>query len=681
MKMHDPYMHNSFWNEQQVAITFQLEPVESTAQDAAMQNPLRIISKPTFINILNLDKLSGYLAEQGFVLDSFKPENMAMPTSARDDGRRDTSASMGTMQGMQDRQLSPEDIERALTDDTGKYLFFPKDGRGRYVPTLVSFFTFTERGTMSVMTMPPTQPTMDGMTMTSQERSPDEHGNGNGKGMSSMKSPVARLVNLINRDPEKLKAAFNSSAIATVTASPTWQCGGTTTTPDGVTKSRGCPLTPPMPVTEVCSTSPGLWPITLPELQPDLQDATGDGVTVFVLDTLPKLGTIKRAAEGAEKDNLLLVDVMENVVPLANYQILPDVLDIPSPHMPETGKDLYGRVVGFHMADHGLFEAGVIHDIAPDANIECIRVLNDFCVGDVSVLIQALDGIHTRLMPNGDLHGKPVVVNMSLVIPADSEAINAGIDPNLLYQTRQALYNAIKALADLGVVFAASAGNEGDLRYTPMNPDGERPDALYPAAYAYYGPTPVETMIPVGAINSTGKVASYSCYPGPRGVAAYGGEVPAKSDIKTVDHVTHVTKIDGMIGIYSALQYPALSVDDRIASYPVPNSHGWAYWVGTSFATPIISALAARILEATARETLTPNVPVQQTIVAQGATHQVNWDRLAPATHSNVDMIVGSTVWAEQKCKPTTVSHAENEGEEEVEISLTEIHIDEVNVV
>ncbi len=77
MKMHDPYMHNSFWNEQQVAITFQLEPVESTAQDAAMQNPLRIISKPTFINILNLDKLSGYLAEQGFVLDSFKPENMA----------------------------------------------------------------------------------------------------------------------------------------------------------------------------------------------------------------------------------------------------------------------------------------------------------------------------------------------------------------------------------------------------------------------------------------------------------------------------------------------------------------------------------------------------------------------------------------------------------------------------
>jgi hypothetical protein len=680
MNMHDPYMHNSFWNEQQVAITFQLEPVEATTQDAAKQDPPLLISKPTFIDILNLDKLGSYLADQGYVLDSFKPENTAMPISSdRDDAGQRTSGGIEVMQGMQDTQSSPNDIVSALVDETGKYLFFPKDARGYYLPTLVSFFTFTERGTMSGMAMS-SQSAMDGMTMRSQAQGKDGQGDGNGKGMSAMESPVARLVNLINRDSESLRSSLNASAVTSVTASPIWQCGGTTVTPDRPI-SQGCPLTPPMPVTEVCSTSPGLWPITLPELPSDLQDVTGDGVTVFVLDTLPKLGTIKRAAEGAEKDNLLLVDVMENVVPLANYQILPDALDVPSPHMPETGKDLYGRVVGFHMADHGLFEAGVIHDIAPDANIECIRVLNDFCVGDVSVLIQALDGIYTRVMPNGDLHGKPVVINMSLVIPADSEAINAGIDPNLLDPTRQALYNAIKALADFGVVFAASAGNEGDLRYTPMNPDGERPDALYPAAYAYYSATPVETMIPVGAINSTGKAASYSCYPGPRGVAAYGGEVPAQSDIKTVDHVTHVTKIDGMIGIYSALQYPALSVEDRIASYPVPNARGWAYWVGTSFATPIISALAARVLEATARETLTPHVVVQQAIVAQGATRQVNWDRLAPSAHGNVDMLIGNAVWAEQKCKPTIADHPESEGKEEVEINLTEVHIDEVNVL
>jgi len=291
MNMHDRYMHNSFWNEQQVAITFQLEP-EPAAQDAAMQNPPLFIGKPTFIDTLNLDRLGSYLAEQGFILDSFKPENTAMPIISEHDTRRhDTSAGMGTMPNM---QPSPNDMKRALTDETGKYLFFPKDSHSRYVPTLISFFTFTERGTMSGMTMPPTQSAMDDMS-TGRGQTPDGHGNDNGKGIPPMENSVARLVNLINRDSEKLRSTLNSSAITSITASPAWQCGGTTQQPD-LPKSQGCPLTPPMPVTEVCSTSPGLWPITLPELQPDLQDTTGDGVTVFVLDTLPKLGTIKRSA-------------------------------------------------------------------------------------------------------------------------------------------------------------------------------------------------------------------------------------------------------------------------------------------------------------------------------------------------------------------------------------------------
>ena len=33
------------------------------------------------------------------------------------------------------------------------------------------------------------------------------------------------------------------------------------------------------------------------------------------------------------------------------------------------------------------------------------------------------------------------------------------------------------------------------------------------------------------------------------------------------------------------------------SEYQAPNDSGWAYWSGTSFATPIISAVAARLLE------------------------------------------------------------------------------------
>src|SRR5207302_706095 len=111
-----------------------------------------------------------------------------------------------------------------------------------------------------------------------------------------------------------------------------------------------------------------------------------------------------------------------------------------------TGKDVYGRLVGFRMPDHGLFVAGIIRDLAPDANIECVRVLNDFCTGSIQTLVDVLNGITKRMSPinpdtneAGDLYNirknspKPVVINLSLVIPDDNEVLkqvkNAEIDP------------------------------------------------------------------------------------------------------------------------------------------------------------------------------------------------------------------------------------------------------------
>ena len=237
-----------------------------------------------------------------------------------------------------------------------------------------------------------------------------------------------------------------------------------------------------------------------------------------------------------------------------------------------------------------------------------------------------------------------MVINMSLEIPDDVDVKTSGIDLNL---ARLQLLAAIRSLSNRGVIFVASAGNEGDRRY--MKPKGEHPNALYPAAYAYpLGKVEgVDNMIPVGAVDRERKITSYSCYPGTRGVSTYGGEVPTGFMNKET-HMTEVDtrKIDAVIGVYTQLSYPALSIDDPEATYPVPNGHGWANWIGTSFATPIISAVVARALELR-RRTPSLALEVQSTdaIIKYATKRTVSW------TTSNGESstgIPGPMVWAQQ---------------------------------
>jgi hypothetical protein len=120
-------------------------------------------------------------------------------------------------------------------------------------------------------------------------------------------------------------------------------------------------------------------------------------------------------------------------------------------------------------------------------------------------------------------------------------------------------------------------------------------------------------MLPVGAVNGYENAASYSNHPGPEGFGAYGGEVP-KPEPWMPSAMSHVITgvdnseaMDAFRGIYSSQLFPALSMNDQYPEadqsrkpypmYPMPDSGAWAYWSGTSFATPVITALVARILQ------------------------------------------------------------------------------------
>ena len=561
------FMHNTFWVENQVSFAFELSGEGGDILEA-----------------LNLQTLDAFLIDHGFYLIPFYNEDY--PRQNQD---------MPLIEAL----AIGSDRERSELLPPGIYVFPDPGAKVLRVVTFFHFAIIPER-------------------LARQENQDQE----------LRHQLVPTLVSLVNDNLSVLR----DLGVPITSGAPNWLSGASNGVDPLGHVAAGCPLTPPIPVPgdAYCSVSPGLWPISLPDLPRSLKRLSGEGVTVFVLDTLPKRGNITRAAEAAGEHNLLLLDLENNVQFF--YPIMPDI-DDPDPLQAATGKDITGRLIGFRMPDHGLFVAGIIRNLAPDAQVECIRVLNDWCVGTVQFLIDQLHGILQRVQDGGDLNKRDVVINLSLVIPGDADVMMAGIKEKDLKLVREPLFVAVQSLADRGVILAASAGNEGDQRYQAP---ATRPDALYPAAYAYYNDPRLHNpfnIIPVGSVDGDGDAASYSCYPGAAGVATYGGEVPGKDNLlKQGNRITikNPTALDAVIGVYTSLSYPSLYYKDPDPTYPIPNAHGWAYWVGTSFATPIASAVAARALELNRRTP--PTAPPTEPIVFPAATDSTLWSNLSSSS-------------------------------------------------
>lgn len=448
-------------------------------------------------------------------------------------------------------------------------------------------------------------------------------------------------------------------------------------------QTHGCPVTPPFPVDN--SGKSGQWKTFLPQSPTALQQGTGAGVTVFVLDAFPPPAQIASAAQTSGNQNILLKQMATGMVSNGSSQAEPPAISldytykIPTPdESAVTGKDVYGRLSGFPMADHGLFIAGLVRDLAPDARIECIRVLNDFGVGDCSALFQALTSIERRLR-NEDLRQRPVVINLSLVIgPPECDLARLHLASQKTPHTQSLpdllkdLLNLMQSLAQLGAVFVASAGNDSDPRDFTMNPTEMRFNARYPAAFADVHPdfTPLNAIIPVGAVNQSGAPAAYSNYPGPHGIATYGGELPQPTPWfpSAVSHaITEVNKnspVDALHGLYSQTFYPALSRNDRYPVsmqpkpspssprptqipyplYTISSTNAWAYWSGTSFAAPIIAALAARVLQNQAHPFSAEKV---RTALAN-AGQQMTWTGLGNGQEASGPVISVTQQWQDE---------------------------------
>ena len=236
------------------------------------------------------------------------------------------------------------------------------------------------------------------------------------------------------------------------------------------------------------------------------------------------------------------------------------------------------------MTDHGLFVAGIIHSIAPHAELHLFQVLNRYGVGDILSITQALEKIRDddETFPKDRL-----LVNLSLTI--NLPLVNAhgkkdGMIDKILDQIRkdqewaerqvQSINRICSGFYAQGGKVIAAAGNNAE--------KGQgRPRACYPAAF--------ESVLGVGALPRNKKPAN------PRGkvkAASYSNrsDRPARTGITTLGGDQGDGDKEGMLGIYLGEFPPPTKQAQAFQS-----SNGWGWWGGTSFAAPIITGMTAAV--------------------------------------------------------------------------------------
>lgn len=197
------------------------------------------------------------------------------------------------------------------------------------------------------------------------------------------------------------------------------------------------------------------------------------------------------------------------------------------------------------LAEHGMFVSSIIHEAAPQADIILFRVMNENGVGDVNTLVTAIN----KFIDEVERRKVPAVINMSL---------------GGKYNIPTSLSTALERAKNEGIVMVAATGNESANQTTPNN-------EWWPSNYA--------GVTAVAASTTDYKRACYSnkIISAEKGLSAPGGG-PSASSGTNCDNAAFKTACE---------QGQCLVGQD---------SHGDYYYVaGTSFATPLISGLAALI--------------------------------------------------------------------------------------
>jgi hypothetical protein len=372
---------------------------------------------------------------------------------------------------------------------------------------------------------------------------------------------------------------------------------------------------------------PGAWPVSAPSVTPNPADpqpwdfilptdfqspSSGVPVEVAILDTVPSFVDLQNAYGIWVGDDLAQPPVPPLRVP---NPLLRELLAGPNGGsfnvVNQTGTTAVGPadqldvlyqsgIVAsnllnhpYPMPSHGLFVAGLIRSIAPQAKLRMIQVLNENGGGSVESITQGL------ALADRTGRSVPLVINCSftLSIPRPGEDLGGATQAEI-DQLTQLMHDAfVHVCQSPAVVIIAAAGNN------EVVPAVGHLQARYPAAFD--GVSGVAALTKDDLNPSTpDTLATYSDLADDQpseGFAAFGGDVAAGSVPLKADAA------NGMLGVFidqlpEALPPP--SVDVALTF----NDSGWARWSGTSFSAPVVSAIIANLIS---RNNTTPLVARQ----------------------------------------------------------------------
>jgi subtilisin family serine protease len=225
---------------------------------------------------------------------------------------------------------------------------------------------------------------------------------------------------------------------------------------------------------------------------------------------------------------------------------------------------------------HGTFIAGIVRQVAPDAQVLAVRVMHSDGVVYEGDLIYALRLLADRiaLAEEGDLAAMVDVVSLSLGYFDEAAA-------DVAYSS--GLRQVIEVLLGMGVAVVAAAGNYSTSR------------KFYPAAFAAQptaaGQVP---LISVGALNPSGSKALFS--DGGRWITAWAAGAAVVSTFPMDINGSRSPEV--RMRAHPANEMPAEGSPpgEREALDPDDYSGGFAVWSGTSFSAPLLAAHIARSL-------------------------------------------------------------------------------------